>query len=167
MSIFSKVHSSGGGRRLYLRYRYHLPRYRDRMSTFRKSHLCHGSGLCHPHTARKKQLFHNKLVSAVELRNRCKGRTSFLRGGEQEAYLSHVKVQVIAARKDIYLVMIYGPSDHPMILAANKPVRSKEDVVKIARLYFASRQIEEYFRCKNRWFNSKTSVSDSWLPSTR
>lgn len=39
-----------------------------------------------------------------------------------------------------------------MILATNKEIRSKEDVIKVARLYFSRWKIEEYFRCKKQVF---------------
>ena len=106
-------------------------------------------------TAKRKLLFHNKWMPATELRNRRKGkvRTSFFyKGKEHEAYLTHVKVQITAARKDIYLILVYGLSEHPMMLATNKDIRSKEDVIKVARLYFSRWKIEEYFRCKKQVF---------------
>lgn len=39
-----------------------------------------------------------------------------------------------------------------MMLATNKEIRSKEDVVKVARTYFSRWKIEEYFRCKKQMF---------------
>lgn len=56
---------------------------------------------------------------------------------EHEAYLSHVKVQITASRKNIYLVLVYGITEHPMMLAANKEIRSKEDVINVAKTYFS------------------------------
>lgn len=76
----------------------------------------------------------------------------FLKGKNHEAYLSHVKVQITAARKDIYLVLVYGITEHPMMLVTNKEIKSKEDVIKIARIYFSRWKIEEYFRCKKQMF---------------
>ena len=35
-----------------------------------------------------------------------------------------------------------------MILASNKEVKSKEDVIKVTRAYFSRWKTEEYFRCK-------------------
>ena len=61
-------------------------------------------------TARRKLLYHNKWTTATELRNRRKGKIKasvFYKGKEHEAYLSHVKVQITASRKDIYLVFVY------------------------------------------------------------
>lgn len=101
----------------------------------------------------RKLLYHNKWTMATELRNRRKGKVKtnvIYRGKEHEAYLSHVKVQITASRKDIYLVLVYGITEHPMMFATNKDIRSKEDVIKVARTYFSRWKIEEYFRCKKQ-----------------
>ena len=106
-------------------------------------------------TAKRKLFFHNKWVAATELRNRRKGKITTLvyyKGKQREAYLSHVKVQITASKKDIYLVLVYGITEHPMMLATNQALHSKEDVVRVARLYFSRWRIEEYFRCKKQVF---------------
>ena len=106
-------------------------------------------------TARRKLLYHNKWVPATELRNRRKGKIKmpvFYKGKKQEAYLSHVKVQITASRKNIYLVLVYGITEHPMMLATNKELKCKDDVIHIARLYLSRWRIEEYFRCKKQVF---------------
>ncbi len=103
----------------------------------------------------RKLLYHNKWTMATELRNRRKGKIKtnvIYRGKEHEAYLSHVKVQITASRKDICRVLVYGITEHPMMLATNKDIKSKEDVVKVARTYFSRWKIEEYFRCKKQMF---------------
>ncbi len=106
-------------------------------------------------TGRRKLLYHNKWTMATELRSRRKGKVKtsvFYKGKEHEAYLSHVKVQITASKKDIYLVLVYGITGHPMMLAANKEIKSKDDVVRVARTYFSRWKIEEYFRCKKQMF---------------
>jgi hypothetical protein len=106
-------------------------------------------------TANRKLLYHNKWTKATELRNRRKGKIKmplFYKGEEHLAYLSHVKVQITASRKDIYLVLVYGITEHPMMLATNKEIKSKEDVIAIAKLYFSRWRIEEYFRSKKQIF---------------
>lgn len=106
-------------------------------------------------TAKRKLLYHNKWVFATELRNRRKGKVKlplFYKGKKHNAYLSHVKVQITASRKDIYLVLVYGITEHPMMLATNKEIKSKDDVIKLAKLYFSRWKIEEYFRCKKQMF---------------
>ena len=94
-------------------------------------------------------------MPATQLRNQRKGKIKtpvLYKGKEREAYLSHVKVQITASRKDIYLVLVYGLTKHPMMLATNKVIKSKDDVIRIARLYFSRWRIEEYFRCKKQVF---------------
>ena len=84
---------------------------------------------------------------ATELRNRRKGKIKtnvFYKGKNHEAYISHVKVQITASRKDIYLVLVYGITEHPMMLATNKEIKSKEDVLKVARTYFSRWKIGAY-----------------------
>lgn len=103
----------------------------------------------------RKLLYHNKWTFASELRNRRKGKIKtsvFYKGKDHEAYISHVKVQITASRKDIYLVLVYGITEHPMMLATNKEIKSKADVIKVARAYFSRWKIEEYFRCKKQMF---------------
>ena len=106
-------------------------------------------------TAKRKLLYHNKWVFATELRNRRKGKVKlplFYKGKMHDAYLSHIKVQITASRKDIYLVLVYGITEHPMMLATNKEIKSKDDVIAVAKLYFSRWKIEEYFRCKKQMF---------------
>ncbi|HIW81506.1 MAG TPA: transposase [Candidatus Acetatifactor stercoripullorum] len=106
-------------------------------------------------TAKRKLYFHGKWIPATQLRNQRKGKIKtplFYKGKHHDAYLSHVKVQITASRKDIYLVLVYGITEHPMMLATNKDIKSKEDVIKAAKLYFSRWKIEEYFRCKKQMF---------------
>ena len=107
-------------------------------------------------TERRKLFFHGKWVPATQLRDQRKGKIRmplYYRGRSHDAYLSHVKVQITASRKDIYLVLVYGITEHPMMLATNKKICSKEDVLKVAKLYFSRWRIEEYFRCKKQVFH--------------
>jgi hypothetical protein len=106
-------------------------------------------------TARRKLYFHGKWVPATQLRNQRKGKIKtpvVYKGKRQDAYLSHAKVQITASKKDIYLVLVYGITEHPMMLATNKEIKSKEDVINVAMLYFSRWRIEEYFRCKKQMF---------------
>ncbi len=63
-----------------------------------------------------------------------------------------MKVQITASKKDIYLVLVYGITEHPMMLATNKRIQSKEDGINVAKTYFSRWRIEEYFRCKKQVF---------------
>lgn len=106
-------------------------------------------------TAKRKLFFHGKWIPATQLRNQRKGKVKIpvtYRGRTRDAYLSHVKVQITASKKDIYLVLVYGITEHPMMLATNKEISSKEDVINVAKTYFSRWRIEEYFRCKKQMF---------------
>lgn len=106
-------------------------------------------------TAKRKLYFHGKWIPATQLRNQRKGKIKtplVYRGKKRDAYLSHVKVQITASKKDIYLVLVYGITEHLMMLATNKEIRSKEDVINVAKTYFSRWRIEEYFRCKKQMF---------------
>ena len=106
-------------------------------------------------TDKRKLLYHNKWTMATELRNRRKGKVKtsvFYKGKEHEACLFHVKVRITTSKKDIYLVLVYGITGHPMMLATNKEIKSKDDVIRVARTYFSRWKIEEYFRCKKQMF---------------
>ena len=106
-------------------------------------------------TTKRKLLYHNKWVYATELHNCRKGKVKlplFYKGKMHDAYLSHIKVQITASRKDIYLVLVYGITEHPMMLATNMEIKSKDDAIKTAKLYFSRWKIEEYFRCKKQMF---------------
>lgn len=106
-------------------------------------------------TAKRKLFFHGKWIPATQLRNQRKGKIKtplVYKGKKHEAYLSHVKVQITASQKDIYLVLVYGITEQPMMLATNKRIQSKEDVINVAKAYFSRWRIEEYFRCKKQVF---------------
>ena len=106
-------------------------------------------------TAKRKLYFHGTWIPATQLRDQRKGKikTSLVyKGKSHDAYLSHVKVQITASRKDIYLVLVYGITEHPMMLVTNKEIRSREDVIKVAMTCFSRWRIEEYFRCKKQMF---------------
>ena len=106
-------------------------------------------------TSKRKVLYHNQWTPVTELRDRRKGKIKMklrYHDKDHEAWLSHVKVMITASRKPIWLVLVYGITEHPMMLATNIPIRSKDDVVRVAKLYFSRWRIEEYFRCKKTAF---------------
>lgn len=89
-------------------------------------------------TKKRKLFFHGKWVHATELCNRRKGKIKislFYKGREHDAYISHVKVQITASRKNIYLVLVYGITEHPMMPVTNKVLCSKDDVINMAKTY--------------------------------
>jgi hypothetical protein len=74
-------------------------------------------------------------------------------GEEKECFVSVIKVQITAKKKWINLVLVYGLGETPMMLASNIPIKSKEDVIKIARCYLDRWRIEEYFKFKKQEYN--------------
>lgn len=107
-------------------------------------------------TQKRKLFFHGRWVPATRLCTERKGKIKmnlFYKGQDHEAYISHVKVQLTAAKRNVYLVLVYGITEHPMMLVTNKSIQSKEDVIKVAKLYFSRWRIEEYFRAKKQIFD--------------
>ena len=43
----------------------------------------------------------------------------YYKGKKHDAYLSHVKVQITASRKDICLVLVYGITEHAQLHSKN------------------------------------------------
>lgn len=170
VSIFSKVHSSAEkhfssvndatfaaidrGVSLFHKATFVMDRGYDDNKVFHK--LFHsGQDFVIRLTTKRKVLFHSRWFPVMQLCDRRKGKIRMpltYKGKRRDAYLSHVKVQVTAARKYIYLVLIYGITEHPMMLATNKEIRSKEDVLAVAKTYFSRWRIEEYFRAKKQLF---------------
>lgn len=73
---------------------------------------------------------------------------------EYEVYISHTKVTLPNNKKDYELMFVYGLSEErPLILLTNKSIHSKEDVIKVVRLYFTRWRIEEYFRAKKQEYD--------------
>ena len=70
---------------------------------------------------------------------------------EYEVYISHTKVTLPHNGKDYELVFCYGLSEErTLILLTNRKIHSKDDVIKVVRLYFSRWRIEEYFRAKKQ-----------------
>ncbi|MEG1506971.1 MAG: transposase [Bacilli bacterium] len=68
-----------------------------------------------------------------------------------EVFISHTKVMLPCNKKDYELVIVYGLSEErPLILLTNRSIHSKEDVIKVVRLYFSRWRVEEYFRAKKQ-----------------
>ena len=70
---------------------------------------------------------------------------------EHEVYISHTKVILPYNNKDYELVIVYGLSEErPLILLTNRSIKSKEDVIKVVRMYFYRWRVEEYFKAKKQ-----------------
>ena len=74
-------------------------------------------------------------------------------GEEKECFASVLRVQITAKKKWIYLILVYGLGETPMMLASNIPIKSKKDLIKIVRCYIDRWRIEEYFKFKKQEYN--------------
>ena len=105
----------------------------------------------------KRKIYRNhKWYKITTLRDAYKGKIKInlmFQGEEKECSVNMVKAQITAQKKWINIIFIYGLSDTPMMLASNIPIKSKEDVIKIARCYMNRWRIEEYFKFKKQEYN--------------
>ena len=104
---------------------------------------------------RRNFLFKGKKKNAYQEAKKRKGKIRmtlwFDDNEEYEVYISHTKVTLPHNGKDYELVFCYGLSEErPLILLTNRKIHSKDDVIKVVRLYFSRWRIEEYFRAKKQ-----------------
>ena len=100
-------------------------------------------------------LFKGKKKNCYEMAIRRKGKVKmelwFDDNEKHEVAVSHTKVTLLYNKKEYELVFVYGLSeDKPMILLTNREIHSKEDLIKVVRLYFYRWRIEEYFKSKKQ-----------------
>lgn len=68
-----------------------------------------------------------------------------------EILVSNTRVILPSNKNDYELVFVYGLSEErSLILLTNRNIHSKEDVIKVVRLYFYRWRVEEYFRSKKQ-----------------
>ena len=70
-----------------------------------------------------------------------------------DCYISYTKVQLPRLEnKDLTLVIVYRKDEEndPMYLLTDIDIKSKEDVIKITKIYMLRWRIEEYFRAKKQ-----------------
>lgn len=68
-----------------------------------------------------------------------------------EISVSHTRVILPSNKRNYELVFVYGLSEErPLILLTNRSIHSKEDAIKVVRLYFYRWRVEEYFRSKKQ-----------------
>lgn len=95
-----------------------------------------------------------RLVSDVASSRKGKIHTKLMYKGENiDCYISYTSVQLPKMKdKDLNLVIIYRKDEEndPMYLLTDLPIKSKEDVEKIARIYMLRWRIEEYFKSKKQ-----------------
>lgn len=102
-------------------------------------------------------LFKGKKKSVEEVSKTRKGKILYKALFDNEEYnltLSYTKATLPCNKKEYTLVIVYGLSEeHPMKLLTNMEIKDKEDVIKIARLYFSRWRIEEHFRGKKQEYD--------------
>lgn len=110
-------------------------------------------------TEKRKIFWKGKWFKATTLRDSRKGKIKtnliFRREGKEKketVYISHLNVKITASKKPIYLILVYGLGETPMMLATNKIIQGKKDVINIVRTYMSRWRIEEYFRFKKQHF---------------
>lgn len=74
-------------------------------------------------------------------------------GKKHDAKISCIKGYLTSAKIKVSIIIVYGLSDHPLVLATNKEIRNRQDIIRTARLYFNRWRIEEYFRAKKDIFD--------------
>lgn len=107
-------------------------------------------------TERRKVLYKNKWYNISTLRDSRKGKIKMdivLQGEKKQCFVSVLKVQITANKRLINLVLVYGLGETPMMLATNISIKSKEDVIKVSKLYLNRWRIEEYFKFKKQEYN--------------
>lgn len=106
---------------------------------------------------RRNFIFKNKKKNAYKESLKRKGKVKMELWFESEKYevsVSHTKVTLPSNKKDYELVFVYGLSEErPLILLTNRSIHSKEDVIKVVRLYFYRWRVEEYFRSKKQEYD--------------
>ena len=102
-------------------------------------------------------LFKGKKKNAYQEALKRKGKVRmelWFEGEKVEISVSHTKVTLPSNKKDYELVFVYGLSEErPLILLTNRDIHSKEDVIKVVRLYFYRWRVEEYFRSKKQEYD--------------
>lgn len=107
-------------------------------------------------TERRKLFYKGRWHKSTTLRDSRKGKiktTVLFQGQEKECYISHLNVQITAAKKNMRLLLVYGLGNQPMMLATNKQILSKADAKDILRFYLSRWRIEEYFRFKKQEYD--------------
>jgi hypothetical protein len=108
----------------------------------------------------RKLFWKGKWFKSVTLRDSRKGKIkttlTFRDGGKvkkETVYVSHLNIKITASKKPVTLVLVYGLGVTPMMLATNKHMNCKKDVIQVVRDYMSRWRVEEYFRFKKQHFD--------------
>lgn len=110
-------------------------------------------------TEKRKLFWKGKWYKSTALRDSRKGKIkttlTFREDGKEKketVYISHLNIKITASKDPVTLILVYGLGKTPMMLATNRKIRSKEDVIRAVRIYMSRWRIEEYFRFKKQHF---------------
>ena len=103
-------------------------------------------------------LFKGKKRSVENVANSRKGKIKmtalFDNNDEYELMISYTKAILPYNKKEYTLVIVYGLSEErPIKLLTNIDIKTKEDAIKIVRLYLSRWRIEEHFRGKKQEYD--------------
>ena len=113
-------------------------------------------------TAKRKLFFHGKWIPATQLRNQRKGKIKTVltyKGKKHDAYLSHVKVQITASKKDIYKMKV-------LLMEYNaKKEKTFADILDFHIVPFIMEDNLKmfYYRGLKEWDNEKGYLTDTCL----
>lgn len=101
----------------------------------------------------RKIRMNGKKYSADELCLKYKGKYAakvIYHSRVKKAKLTCIKGCISGLDRQLSIILIYGLSDHPMVLATNLDTSTKNHLLTAMRHYFSRWRIEEYFRCKKQ-----------------
>lgn len=104
----------------------------------------------------RKVRVHGKKYSIQELCVKYKGKYAtkvIYHGKTRKAKLTCVKGVLSGSDRLLSIILVFGLSDHPMVLATNLDTDTKNHLITAMRHYFSRWRIEEYFRCKKQLFS--------------
>ncbi len=104
-------------------------------------------------TEKRKVFYKGKWFKSTTLRDSRKGKIKtkvIFQKEEKECYISYLNVNITASKKNVKLILVYGLGEVPMMLYTNRQIETKNDAIKILKLYLSRWRIEEYFRFKKQ-----------------
>lgn len=103
----------------------------------------------------RKVRVNGRKYSIEDLCSKYKGRYTtrvIYHGRVHKAKLTRIEGVLSGSDRRLSIIMIYGLSHHPMVLATNLDTSTKSSLIAAMRNYFSRWRIEEYFRCKKQMF---------------
>ena len=115
-------------------------------------------------TERRNLFYKGKWYKSTTLRDSRKGKiktTVLFQGEQKECYISHLNVQITAAKKNLRLVLVYGLGEKPMMLASNKPILAKRMSKAFSIFIYHVGGLKNIFVLRNKSMILKTSALEN------